>query len=74
METYIGTKIIKAEPMDECTFYEKVKSQPYEPNQETREGYHVKYDNDYSSWSPKHVFEAAYRLVSESEKKLIESE
>lgn len=62
MKTYIGTKIIQAEPMNEVTFYTKVKNQPYEPNQETREGYRVKHDNGYESWSPKHVFEAEYML------------
>ena len=71
MKTYIGTKIIMAEPMDEITFYKTIKNAPYEPNQETKEGYHVEYDNNYHSWSPKSVFEAAYREVSEKEKTFV---
>lgn len=70
METYIGTKIIKAEPMDECTFLRTEKGEDVE-NRETRPGYKVKYDNDYVSWSPKEVFEAAYRKISDSEKAFI---
>jgi hypothetical protein len=43
-------------------------------NQETRPGYLVVYPNpegDYKSWSPKDVFEAAYRPISDREKELI---
>lgn len=48
MKQYIGTKLIEAEPA--------VK--------EGREGYRVRYADGYESWSPKDVFERAYRLVS----------
>lgn len=46
MKQYIGTKIIHAEPMEK----------------NGRPGYKVIYEPDgYESWSPKDVFEAAYR-------------
>lgn len=46
MKQYIGTKIIHAEPMEK----------------NGREGYKVVYPPDgYESWSPKDVFEEAYR-------------
>jgi len=39
------------------------------------DGYHVHYSNPngskYDSWSPKNVFERAYREVSEDEKSLL---
>lgn len=45
MKTYIGTKIIEAAP---------------EPK-DGQDGYKVVYPDGYESWSPKDVFEAAYR-------------
>lgn len=45
MKNYIGVKIIKAEP--------KMK--------DGKEGYKVVYPDGYVSWSPKDVFEKAYR-------------
>lgn len=48
MKTYIGTKIIHAEPMQKNGL----------------DGYKVVYAPDgYESWSPKEVFEEAYRLT-----------
>ena len=52
MKEYIGTKMIQAEP-------EKGLYRPYD--QELTEGYRVVYPDGYVSWSPKDVFEAAYR-------------
>ena len=49
MKRYIGTKIIHAEP--------QVEHHAGEP----REGYKVVYQDGYTSWSPKDVFEEAYR-------------
>jgi len=48
MQTYIGTKIIKAKPQDNAM------GQP---------GYAVRYADGYSSWSPKVSFEDAYRTL-----------
>lgn len=50
MKTYIGTKMVQAEPAtrvvtEDCS---------------TREGYRVRYEDGYESWSPKEVFERAY--------------
>ena len=47
MKRYIGTKIVHASP---CT-----------KGPEGPEGYSVVYQDGYESWSPKDVFEAAYR-------------
>lgn len=45
MNFFYGTKLIQAEPQ----------------NKEDKAGYAVKYSDDYTSWSPKDVFEAAYQ-------------
>ena len=72
MRNYVGAKIVRAEPMDECTFLRTVKHEDT-GNRETRSGYVVTYPNDagpYQSWSPKEVFEQAYRPVSDAEARL----
>ncbi len=45
LQNYIGVKIVKAEPEEK----------------DGRPGYKVKYPDGYVSWSPKDVFEKAYR-------------
>ncbi len=45
MKNYIGVKIIKAEP----------------EKKGEKDGYKVLYPDGYESWSPKDVFEKAYR-------------
>ncbi len=45
MKTYIGTKMIEAEP----------------ELKDGKEGYKVTYKDGYTSWSPKEAFEEAYR-------------
>ena len=47
MESYFGSKLIKAEPA----------------NKGVDEGYFVEYPDGYTSWSPKAPFELAYRKV-----------
>lgn len=71
---YIGTKFIKAEPMTHTKFLEKT-NRPLKGvgPRETEEGYLVIYPNGYKSWSPKHVFEAAYRLITIDEFDLVRS-
>ena len=69
-KSYIGCKIIEAEPMDECTFLKEFRGQNI-AHRETRPGYVVTYPDGYVSWSPKEVFEEAYRLISKKEKVLI---
>lgn len=53
MKTYIGTKIIEAEP---CAAWKNSGDHKVgDP------GYKVRYEDGYESWSPKDVFEKAYR-------------
>lgn len=47
MKQYIGTKLVEAEPA--------VRNE--------QDGYKVRYADGYESWSPKDVFEEAYRLI-----------
>lgn len=67
MKTYVGTKTVKAEPMNELAALEKGYVRENEDNHERREGYHVQYTTPdgsiYNSWSPKSVFEKAYRVA-----------
>lgn len=61
MKQYIGTKIIQAEPAF------RIDGGIYSPNEilptgtDVEEGYRVRYPDGYESWSPKDVFEEAYR-------------
>ena len=49
MKEYIGVKLVKAEPMTKII------------NDVEVEGYKVIYKDGYESWSPKDVFEEAYK-------------
>lgn len=51
LTTYIGTKIIQAAPMPG----------PHGALYHDQDGYQVVYEDGYTSWSPKDVFEKAYR-------------
>jgi hypothetical protein len=51
---YIGTKIVVAWP----------------ETKEGKDGYAVKYEDGYVSWSPKDVFERCYRRITSQEKEL----
>lgn len=64
MKTYIGTKIIEAIPAIRkgSTVYEKDQPIPKSMDPE-QEGYKVRYQDGYESWSPKAVFEEAYRPI-----------
>lgn len=55
MKTYIGTKIINAEPAMKSGV----------------EGYQVVYPDGYISWSPAEAFEGAYREISSGEQALL---
>jgi len=70
LKTYIGCKIIRAEPMDSRRFLEVEKGKDAS-GMESRPGYKVIYPDGYVSWSPKDVFEGAYREVTGPEKILI---
>ncbi|QUO37959.1 DUF2829 domain-containing protein [Dysosmobacter sp. Marseille-Q4140] len=61
MKQYIGTKIIQAEPALRGDCYKG----PHILSAEAaaQDGYRVRYPDGYESWSPKEVFEEAYRLT-----------
>ena len=61
MEQYIGSKIVQAETMS-WGEYNAAHGWPVSNNEaKSAEGYEVRYQDGYVSWSPKEVFEAAYR-------------
>ena len=66
MDKYIGFKIIEAEKMNLYEYCMNVKGR--DCKEENEEGYKVVYDNGYTSWSPKDVFEKAYLKVSPNPK------
>ena len=64
MKKYIGVKIIEAVPAIRkgCRVYEKDQPIPKSMAPD-EEGYKVCYSDGYESWSPKAVFEEAYRPI-----------
>lgn len=64
MKKYIGTKQIEAEPMTRGDAWGKylLREKPSTENFDD-EGYHVRYEYGYESWSPKDVFEKAYKVA-----------
>jgi len=67
-KAYIGTKVILARPMTNQEFA-KEKNNAFLGD--IKDGYRVEYPDLYVSWSPKEVFEEAYRLVTPQEVCLI---
>lgn len=63
MKRYIGTKIIYAEPAFRCHGKIYPKTGSYPKSMDLEDGYRVRYPDGYESWSPKDVFEEAYRLT-----------
>ncbi len=61
MKKYIGVKMIMAEPATKGDCYNGFAKLSQEQAQQ--EGYKVVYTDGYESWSPKDVFEEAYRSV-----------
>lgn len=61
MKTYIGTKIIEAAPAIRKGGEVYEKDQPIPKSMDpVEEGYKVRYQDGYESWSPKDVFERSY--------------
>ena len=61
MKKYIGTKVLHAKPMTRGEYNSyRGWTVPADENP-ADEGYLVKYADNYESWSPKAVFEEAYR-------------
>ena len=68
MKQYIGTKVIQAEPATKGQAAAKRMGLKVEDCPDTlagmkADGYRVIYPDGYESWSPKDVFEAAYRAT-----------
>lgn len=66
MEKYIGTKVIQAAPAWKVTVpdgrtFVQLKSDNAPFSGVAEDGYAVRYQDNYESWSPRAVFEAAYR-------------
>lgn len=63
MKKYIGTKEVSATPAWQIdgTIYPKDGVVPRSMNR--KDGYKVVYEDGYESWSPKDVFEKAYKLA-----------
>ena len=61
MKQYIGTKIIQAEPAFRIDGGIYSPDEPLPKGTDVEEGYRVRYPDGYESWSPKDVFEEAYR-------------
>ena len=66
MKQYIGSKIVKAVPAYRCTcpggFVAYAGEHDIIPaGSSVEDGYRVQYEDGYLSWSPKAVFEEAYR-------------
>ena len=61
-KNYIGTKTVMAEPMTASV----AQGKGYRTGEHhgDAEGYEVEYEDGYRSWSPKEVFEKAYREVA----------
>lgn len=78
MKSYLGTKIIKAEEMDYVDFCNTHRQGSFETELKHQEGYHVVYPNPdntlYHSWSPKDVFEIAYRGLTLEEISMISND
>lgn len=60
MKKFIGTKVIMAEPMT-MTEAQRVLGRELKPATIEEDGYLVEYKDGYKSWSPKSVFEEAYK-------------
>lgn len=61
MKQYVGTKLIKAEPMTRGKYNEYRGWKIPENENPNDEGYLVVYSDGYESWSPKKQFEEAYK-------------
>ena len=60
MKKFIGTKVIMAEPMTMAEA-QKVLGREIKPATIEEDGYLVEYKDGYKSWSPKEVFDKAYK-------------
>lgn len=63
MEKYLGVKLLGAKPMTRGEFAEYKYHKEINEGFPEDEGYLVEYEGGYQSWSPKDVFEKAYRKI-----------
>jgi hypothetical protein len=63
MNSYIGTKLIKAKKMTNHDFA-KEKYGSEKLDNPLMDGYKVQYSDDYTSWSPKEIFELYYKRLN----------
>lgn len=66
MKRYLGKKEVMASPMSMVDAYDRGLLQSgfkFLRVDKDREGYLVKYDNGYQSWSPKDVFDNSYKII-----------
>lgn len=66
MKRYLGKKEVMASPMSMGDAYDRGLLQSgfkFLRVDKDREGYLVKYDNGYQSWSPKDVFDNSYKVI-----------
>ncbi len=63
MNDYIGVKLVQAVSMTLNEFNKYKNNVTLNAKYEKEEGYLVKYDNNYESWSPKEVFENTYMSI-----------
>ena len=64
METYLGLKTLKAEPMNLGDYNIHRGWNIPEDEDPKKEGYLVEYTGGYQSWSPKETFEESYKKTS----------
>lgn len=63
LKQYIGTKVLQAAPMTLGVYNDQRGWNIPKNENPLREGYVVYYADGYQSWSPKEVFEEAYRCI-----------
>lgn len=71
MDSYIGCKIVKAEPRGRWKDNNELVKEGDVRGGEVEPGYVVLYEDGYQSWSPKGTFERAYRRVTDAERELV---
>ncbi len=63
MKIYIGTKTVSATPAWRVGGKIYPKDGPVPRSMNREDGYKVVYEDGYKSWSPKEVFEKAYKIA-----------
>lgn len=71
MKTYIGVKIVQAEPLTLGEYNTRRGWKIPADEDPARAGFFLKYPDGYVSWSPREIFQGAYRLVSSEERGLV---